>query len=284
MTRLYYTIFNLLALSVIIYTGVDIFYRIVRSELRQVNTKGIAMQQIPDTAPHDRPPLSDFRVIVKRNIFGSGGASEEVKAEEVQAEDIEALEPTSLKIALLGTVTGSRESARAVIEETDKRKQGLYREGDSVHEAIVRMILRGKVILGVGGRDEILTMEESARSKAEKGPSSSKTTETGSVITLSHSDLKSSLSDINKLLSQALIRPHLKDGKSDGLAVSRIISGSLFAKLGLRNGDIVQRINGRPISSPDDVLSLYEDLKSGSHVSLQLTRKGKSKTIDYEFR
>ncbi|MDY6971163.1 MAG: PDZ domain-containing protein [Thermodesulfobacteriota bacterium] len=286
MTRLYYTTFNLFALSVIIYIGVDIFYGIVRSELMQVDTtEEIVVQQNPDNSLRERSPIKDFRVIEERNIFGSiEGASEEAGAEEMQAEDIEYLEPTSLRIALLGTVTGSRKSARAVIVETDKRKQGLYKEGDRVQEAIVKMILRGKVILGVGGGDEILTMKEPSLSEAAKGFSPPGTLGTNAVIMLNLSDLEASLSDVNKLLSQAVIRPHLKAGKADGLAISRIMSGSIFAKLGLRNGDIVQGINGRPIVSPDDVLSLYEDLKSGSRVSLQLTRKGESQTIDYEFR
>ena len=280
MTKLFYTILNIVALSLVVYIGVDTFYRVVSSELKGVNTKEIVMEQLPNAEESKRSPLSSFQVITERNLFGSL----DKESKDVNEEEIEALEPTSLKVALLGTVTGNEQNAFAVIEETDKRKQGLYKIGDSVQNATVKTILREKVVLRVGTKDEILTMEESAASRREKVRGPSKTAEGGNTITVSRKDIQSSLKDINELMSQVRIRPHFKDGKSDGLSVSRIKGGSIFSKLGLRNGDIVQKINDEPINSPDEVLALYEKLKSGSRVSLEVTRKGEPKTMDYRFR
>jgi len=280
MTKLFYTILNIVALSLVVYIGVDTFYRVVSSELKGVNTKEIVMEPLPNAEESKRSPLSSFQVITERNLFGSLDKA----SKDVNEEEIEALEPTSLKIALLGTVTGDEQNAFAVIEETDKRKQGLYKIGDSVQNATVKTILREKVVLRVGTKDEILTMEESAASRREKVRGPSKTAERGNTITVSRKDIQSSLKDINKLMSEVRIRPHFKDGESDGLSVSRIKGGSVFSKLGLRNGDIVQKINGEPINSPDEVLALYEKLKSGSRVSLEVTRKGEPKTMNYRFR
>ena len=47
---------------------------------------------------------------------------------------------------------------------------------------------------------------------------------------------------------------------------------------------VVQAIDGTPIESPDDVLSMYEKIKSGSNISIQITRRGRQKTINYEMR
>ena len=280
MTKLFYTILNIVAVSLVVYIGVDTFYRVVSSELKGVNTKEIVMEQLPNVEESKRSPLSSFKVITERNLFGSLDKA----SKDVNEEEIEELELTSLKIALLGTVTGNEQNAFAVIEETDKRKQGLYKIGDSVQNATVKKILREKVVLRVGTKDEILTMEESAASRRDKGRRPSKSTERGSTITVSRKDIQNSLKDINKLMSEVRIRPHFKDGQSDGLSVSRIKGGSIFSKLGLRNGDIVQKINGEPINSPDEVLALYEKLKSGSRVSLEVTRKGEPKTMNYRFR
>jgi general secretion pathway protein C len=280
MTKLFYTILNIVAVSLVVYIGVDTFYRVVSSELKEVNTKEIVMEQLPNAEESKRSPLSSFQVITGRNLFGSLDKA----SEDVNEEEIEELELTSLKIALLGTVTGNEQNAFAVIEETDKRKQGLYKIGDSVQNATVKKILREKVVLRVGTKDEILTMEESAASRRDKRRRPSKSTERGTTITVSRKDIQNSLKDINNLMSQVRIRPHFKDGKSDGLSISRIKGGSIFSKLGLRNGDIVQKINGEPINSPDEVLMLYEKLKSGSRVSLEVTRKGEPKTMNYRFR
>ena len=289
MTRIYFTLFNLVALSVIIFTGVDIFYRLVRAELGQINTTEIVMQQTPETKRHASSPLDDFRAIAERNIFGSLQKT----SLEQGTEEIEVLEPTSLKIALLGTVTGNAKYAFAVIEESDKRKQGLYKVGDSVQEAVVKRILRGKVVLRVGDKDEVLTMEEPSSSTKETPSPTTKTslrrptsgpTERESSIVVNRKDLQESLKNINELLTQVRIRPHFKDGRSDGLSITRIRRGSVFAKLGLRNGDIVQEINGRSITSPDDVLALYEQMNSGTPMSLEITRRNQQRTINYKFR
>jgi len=283
MTKTYNILFNLLVLLVLIYTGTDIFYRIVGAQLNQVDTGKIMMQEVREDRRDMRPPLKDFQAIIERAIFGSIQ-----KPAEKDTAGIEALEPTKLKIALLGTVTDNLKNDVAVIEETDKRRQGLYRVGDSVQDAVIKMILRGKVVLKVGDRDEILTMEESASSRAKsenkivKRPSSRTATER--TITVRRSDIDRSQENINNLLSQARILPHLKGGRPDGLSITGIKSGSIYRKMGLRNGDIIHGVNGSPITTPEDILSMYNDLSSGTGISLQIKRSGRERTINYKIR
>jgi general secretion pathway protein C len=289
MSKLYTTILNLAALFILLYVGVDLFYRVVRAQLTQEDSRQIALEHTPEVKRHKRPPLNDFKVITDRNLFGSlESASEGVKAEE-----LENLEPTSLKIALLGTVTGDQQSAVAVIEETDKRKQGLYKVGDSIQNAVLKMILRGKVVLRVDDKDEILTMEESAkRASAEEARKPRTASRRGfsrlprraATITVRRTDIEKYLSNINTVLSQVRIRPHFEDGEANGLALSNIKANSIFAKLGLRDGDIVKGVDNRPITSPDDILSFYKSLKSGSEMSLQIDRRGRERTINYRIR
>jgi general secretion pathway protein C len=282
MRKLYSTIFYLIALSVVIYLGVDLFYSFVVARLREVGTQEISLQQSPEVQHRRRPPLRDFETIMQRNIFGSV----ETRSEELEEREIEALEPTSLKIALLGTVTGNPQSAVAIIEESDKKTQGLYRLGDSVQNAIVRKILRGKVVLRVGDNDQILTMEESLSSRSETDHGISTVGGRGeeTTIMVNLSDLQSSLTNINRLLTEARIRPHYKDGKADGLALTQVKPDSFFRTLGLQDGDVVQGIDNRAIRSPDDILSFYQNLKSGSQISLQVDRRGQQRTINYRFK
>ena len=280
MPKRFLTLFNLLALAVIIFIAVNLFYLITTAHLRGVDIQKSALSQVPDVKEHGKFPLGYYRAIIDRDIFGSG---EEV-LQETGGEDLDDLEPTSLNVALLGTVVGAQQYAFAVIEEVNKRKQGLYKVGDSVQGATVKRILRGKVVLRVNDKDEILTMEEEAASRPETEYVGSPDVEKEATIEVSRSDVDESLKNVHQLLTQARIRPHFSDGKPDGLAVSNIRPGSFFAKLGLINGDIVQGINGRNIKSPDDVMDVYQRLKSGSRVALQVMRNGEEKIINYQFR
>ena len=220
------------------------------------------------------------RIITNRNIFGSP----EYISEEIENYEIEGLDPTSLKIILLGTVTGNQKNAFAVIEDPEKKKQRLYRIGDSIQKAVLKKILRGQVVLNVKGKDEILKMKELDSSQTDKSNKKSTHAEEVTERTIKHSYVQKALNNINDLISQARIRPHFIDGKPDGLKITQIRSGSIFSRLGLKNRDIVKEINGSSITNTDEIISLYKDLKPGGHVALDISRKGEPKTLKYIFK
>jgi len=290
MTKRYYIIFNLLVLAAIIYSAVNMFYKIAGSRVTPVQTGVPVEQQIQDAEQRGKPALSQFIPITKRNLFGTVNKAAAGKS----ADAYEDVEITSLKLALLGTIASDdQKSSRAIIQDTAKREQKLYKVGDSVQNAVIDKILRKQVILNVGGKEEKLMMkefkpsEEPSFARSQRGKSLKRSRSRGtraSTITINRKDIEGSLADINQILSQVRIRPHFKDGTADGLAISRIKRGSIFSKLGLRNGDIIQEINGKGLSNPEDVFKLYEDLKSGSGAALQISRRGRPRTLNYKFR
>jgi general secretion pathway protein C len=285
MTRIYYIIFNLIALAGIIYFGVDTFYRIAVERLNRNDTQGIAMQHVAHGERQAKVRLSDYNVIDDRNIF----SKIRMLDSKGYTADVEELEPTSLRIRLLGTVAGDRASAVAIIEDTSKKTQEIYRVGDSVQEAVIKSILRGKVVLAVGNRDEILVMEEPSSGGTDERQESVMGLSQGvermeRTIALRHSNIDESLEDINDLLSQASIRAHYTDNQPDGLAITGIKAGSIFRRMGLRNGDIIRGVGNNEIRTPEDVIALYNDLKSETDVSLQITRRGREMSLNYSFR
>ncbi len=283
MAKYYHTIINLLGLSIIIWVGVDIFYRVTFSGSEEIITQRIVKKKVP-AIKDDTIPANNFKSITERNLFNSLDKT----SKNYVSENIEGLEPTSLNVALLGTVTGDNQDARAVIEEIGKRKQGLFKVGDSIQNAMVKMILNGKVVLRVGNKDEVLSLEDSFSSSSSRTgkvtPVKASNNKAFSTITVKRSYIRRTLKDINKLMSQVFVRPHFKNGRADGLEVTQIKRGSFFASLGLRNGDVIQKINNKPIKNPDDAMAFYNRLKSGSRVSIVITRGQKPKTINYRFR
>jgi general secretion pathway protein C len=283
MAKYYYTIINLLGLAVIIWAGVDIFYKVTFSGIEEIKIRSVVTRKVP-TIKEKIIAVDNFKSITERNLFGTVDKS----SKDNTSEDIEGLEPTSLNVALLGTVTGDDQDARAVIEEIGKRKQGLYKVGDSIQNAMVKMILNGKVVLRVGDKDEILSLEDSFPSSSARtgkvNPVKGSNNKAVSTITVKRSDVRRALKDINELMSQVFVSPHFTNGRADGLAVTQIKRGSFFASLGLKNGDVIQKIDNKPIKSPDDAMAFYNRLKSGSRVSVVITRGQKPKTINYRFR
>lgn len=280
MRKYYHTIFNLLALSVIICIGVELFYLIITAQLQTSNTQDSIVDRAPNAIRKSQHRFGYYEPIMKRNIFGSKKGI----SGEKELEGIEDLQPTSLQLALWGTASGNPQNAFAVIEEIDKKKQGLYRVGDSIKGAIVKKIVKGKVILKVDERDEILNIKEGSPLGGKGGLSIPEITNEGDKKVINRSDIQESMENLHRLLSQVRVRPYFRNGKADGLSVTNIKSGSFFAKLGLKNGDVVQGIDDRIINSPEDVLDVYKKFKLGSQVALTIMRNNEQKILTYEFR
>lgn len=276
MMERYRILFILVAITVFSYLSVDIFYKAVNARLTEVKARKLSTEgDLPAKAARSTSPVS-YRLITDRNLFGS---TDKVKTD-IQV-NIDELEETKLNLALLGTVSGGGDYDYAVIEEQDKKKQGLFKIGDTVASATVVKILRGNVVLRVNGKDEVLTMKEESRTQ---GSPQERELDRSSTIKVSKTDVDGAFNNMNEMLTQVRVRPYFSAGKPDGFMVSRIKQGSFFEKMGLKNGDVIQGVNGQPIESADRMLELYKGLTSGSEITLDIKRRGRKQELKYVFQ
>jgi len=89
---------------------------------------------------------------------------------------------------------------------------------------------------------------------------------------------------LNEVATDARIVPAFKDGKSDGFKLFSIRPGSVYQQIGLQNGDVIQKINGFEMNSPDKALEVYGKLRDAKSISVQLERRGTPKTVTYQIR
>ncbi len=278
MTNRYFTISNILLITIAVYFSISAFYKITTHQLNPVPPQKITgtrqISSLEDEALH---PLSYYQTIVERNLFNTlkDGTSQPIPIK------IETLKQTALNLKLWGTVTGLAGQPYAVIEEAKGRQQNLYRVGDTVQNATVKMILREKVILSVNGQDEILEIEHVRSLARGRQPHKTVRKSRGQKITLKRSQIESSVKNVNELLKQVKIRPHTENGQAAGLMLSSIKRGSIFRRMGLRSGDVITGVNGSSLVSVDDALKIYESMKSSSSMSIDIKRRGRNRTIDY---
>ncbi len=280
-------IINLAIIALGAYFGVGLFYKITAHQLRSEKIPTDTPDTVADAKRRGQRPFNDYRPILTRDLFETTKTPLPAAAKtEVNLDD---MEQTKLNLKLWGTVTGSEEQAYAVIEDTQKRQQNLYRVGDSIQNAIVKMIRRAKVVLQVDGRDEILSMEEIKQGsgrrsyRSERREPSQRSTRTQRV-SMKRSMINNAINDVSKLMTQVKIQPHMEEGQPDGLAISNIKPNSIFRRMGLRNGDILKKVEGQDIRTVDDALRLYDSMKSADRVSVVIERRGSLRTIDYSIR
>jgi general secretion pathway protein C len=93
--------------------------------------------------------------------------------------------------------------------------------------------------------------------------------------------IESALSNLNTLATQARLVPSFKNGQANGFKLFQIQPGSLYSSIGIENGDVITRINGYEVNSPDKALEVYQKLRESSHVTIELERGGQPIKKDY---
>jgi general secretion pathway protein C len=86
--------------------------------------------------------------------------------------------------------------------------------------------------------------------------------------------IEKTLGDLNQVATQARIVPSFKNGVANGFKLFSIQPGSIYSSIGIENGDVVQRVNGYEINSPEKALELYQKLRESGHVTIELERGG----------
>ena len=285
--KYFFVIINLVLISLAVYFCVDGVYTCLGVRLT-------SFQQIvpiyDDTAPNKENipmPIHNrnwYEKIITRNLFKVKllDANPLLKKIEVTDQALDLMEKTHLDLKLWGTVSSPAINAFAVIEEKKKRKQDLYKRGDTIQGATIKTILRHRVVLTFQGKDQILEMNLKDRKSAKALPKRSVSQKRKKErVTIDRATINESVSDLSNLMKQVRIRPHFSGGKPDGLLLYGIKPKSLFREMGLKNGDIIMGVDGKNIKSVDDALSLYQNLKNAENVNLSIKRHGTIKEFDY---
>jgi general secretion pathway protein C len=251
--------------------------------------------------------LADNNIIVDRNYFNSALATPSEVEEVVEVETELNLEDdgveSTLRASLVGTVVADEhpEWSIAMITDQEESETAPYRvDSELMGEAIILAIHTQRVIINHNGVVEYLELQEDAKPKhrprtsprkrgKKEGKDDPKLGEGIKKLgddkwAIERGEIDKTLSNLNTIAMQARIVPSFKNGESNGFKLFAIRPGSLYSKLGIQNGDIIHKINGYPMNSPDKALEIYQKLKNARSIDIELTRRGKSKKLNYQIQ
>lgn len=101
---------------------------------------------------------------------------------------------------------------------------------------------------------------------------------------ISRAMIDQNLDDLSSLGMQARIVPNYRNGKYEGFKLVGVRPNSLYRAIGIRSGDVIKRINGREINSPNKAIELFESLKNSSNIALDIERRGQLSTMQYTIK
>ena len=228
-------------------------------------------------APAAVAPLEDYAVIATRDIFNPAASRNAASA---------------LRLWGVGL---DGPAARAVIEDTTTHRQELYRVGDRVGGARVAAIDWDRVTLDRPGGEEVLELAPPASppaiepaAEAAAIPAAApdgRIRRTGeNAFIVDRRELAGAVDNMSGLMTQLRAVAEVHDGRPAGFRLFQIRDDSLFARLGLRDGDVVQRVNGAAVGEPAALLGFLQRLRSEPRVALDIVRADVPRTLVYDLR
>ena len=105
----------------------------------------------------------------------------------------------------------------------------------------------------------------------------------GDTRVIKRADFLNQTKRLGEILRQASMAPNKgPDGSIQGFKFLSIKQGSIFEKLGFKNGDVIKGVNGEPVNSAAKAMEFYNVLKSdASSVNIDINSGGKDNSLNY---
>jgi len=209
---------------------------------------------------------------------------------------------TQLPLILVATSLGSQ--SIATIRDTSSGAQGAYGVGDRLPGAGVIEKVGGRSVqfrndaLGRSERVDLLVVAVADRPSSDTAAVSSPPPARDQAWVDRVRAVDDHTFEVDRTLIRELvagggtggqvkgvrIMPMMKDGKLAGVRVLQARPDSLAAAVGLRTGDVLEAVDGTPMTSPDQLLDIMARIDKVSSVVVQGRRAGKPLDLTYRLR
>ncbi|OGR29717.1 MAG: general secretion pathway protein GspC [Desulfuromonadaceae bacterium GWB2_53_15] len=241
------------------------------------------------TAPRTED-LAFYAPILANGLFGKATQGQLTAIVNATAAAQAAPLTAPVDLLLLGTAVGSFRETFALVRNNSKQEERVFRLGDMVFDAgrLVE-VKKEQAFIVVGGKKvELLTPLTPPSAAPPTQPAAHVGVAVSSAgsgnFVIDQRALNAVLDNPSQAMTDARLLPSQKDGKVEGFRASEVKPNGLFAMIGIKNGDVLLRLNDFPIDSPDKALQSFITLKGQSRLKLDLIRDGQPVTFNYDIR
>lgn len=234
--------------------------------------------------------LMSYAPVLEKGYFGKAaqGKLTEIAAAQ-QGAPAGAAAPTTSQgdLFLLGTAVGSFRETFALVRKNSTNEERVFRLGDRVFDIGPLVSVKKEVaeILSGGRKVKILAPTAAGDAPPPAGQPGGLAVQSGAgSYVVDQRALNAALDNIGQAMTDARLLPSMKDGKVEGFRLSEVKPSGIFGMIGLKNGDVLQRLNDFAIDSPEKAMQSFMSLKGQSHLKLDLVRDGQTATLNYDIR
>jgi general secretion pathway protein C len=191
---------------------------------------------------------------------------------------------TSLRGSLIGTaVADPAQYSLCEIMNPDLGEPQIFTVGSMYLGARIYQIDKERVLFVNNGVNEYMDNGAAGPNLGVVAVAPPPPSNDGSVKQLSEhqyvvakSEINNALTNLSDLATKARIVPSFKNGVANGFKLFSIVPDSLYSKIGIQNGDVIHRINGYEMNSPDKALEIYQKLRDANRIEIEFERRGET--------
>jgi len=289
-SRLFWAIKALLA-GILLYVAVAVIVTplYLGRSLKPRSADGDERSLEPVSTERQSRTPADLSAIVENDLFaGPGSPALQTDPRSPSTPNVLSSEE-ELGLKLIGTVAGDSVTSRAVIQIKTTGVALPYKVGDMVGAATVETIESDRVVVRVAGRRKVLPRESGAINPAKDRPSESKPQSTESTGKRAAAEQppapkRPQMRYVEEVFHKAKIEPYVRNGRTEGLKITGLESTPLTDLFGLKNGDVVQTVNGQTLTSKQKAFQVLQKAKMQSKLQIQVLRDGKAKELSFDMQ
>jgi general secretion pathway protein C len=226
------------------------------------------------TAPRPQNPTVDVQRVVSAHLFGIAVADPAIQ-------DPDNAPPSTANLVLAGTIA-SQDPKRGVAIISDGGPAKVYSVGDSVGGASLHSVYLDHVILDRAGTLETLLLPRLLGAGMRAPPVVRRLTAADPRTAAAVDNIRRLVAQDPSLLDQVMRTVPSYDNAAGKLRGFRAYPGRnrlIFAKLGLKSGDLVTAINGTALDDPQRSQEVFNTIQSSDHVTVTVERGGQKQEI-----
>lgn len=297
--RKYFWTVNLLFILLVALLAARTVNLFVESAISPVPSGSAA--RAPTQPRHAETALASLDMNRLSRLTGIKIPEPEVAVKEPETPQVDPNAPpvkSGLRVKLLGTlVAANADWSFASIQDMVTQRSQTYMVGNALQGATVQEIERERVIILNNGRREFIDGQPGDGAFVPPSPPVAANTapppsNNGSGIRATsdneyevpRAEIDKTLNNLNDVAMQARIVPAFKDGQAVGFKLFSIRPDSIYSKIGVQNGDVIRRINGFDLNSPEKALEVYSKMKDASRIEIEIERNGAPIKKSYNVR
>ena len=178
-------------------------------------------------------------------------------------------------LRLLGTVLESDSSESiAITRGINSKTMDIHKVGDNLLGYQIVRITRGTVVLLKDGKITLLNLPLGS--------------ELEPILVIAEGEriinrlaMAKLIPDLTEAYNQVLPVPYISSGKVMGIKIAKVKDKELASTAGIKEGDIITRVNNEKLDNLQNALNLYTNVRNNDTITLQIQRGNEIKDLVY---